>query len=181
MKLLGFDYSEGGEWQHRLNQWDRFSLQGFVLVKQQGSVVGCLCPWSPSHVRSLVVHKASLGFRALGAAMPLLGRPWLSPGKSIAITYLTHFEVSHELNADLKEQVVTEMLRFFFRHHGFRGGKHLVSLSASTDLDVRPSLASLGLLSREVGTVLFHCTSKGNHSEHARRENTPLGFEAAIS
>jgi hypothetical protein len=168
------------ELQRRLNVWDDFGLDSFVIAENsQGRIVGCVAPWSFDRGRRLIVENLPQHLRILGSAMPVLGRPRIANGKSLQVLNLTHLEVDSELRSETRQSVFASMVDHIWQLPEMKD-YHILSLADFEGETLLPALSNY--IVQKTPASLYSVTHKdlpAFRDETYLRSRAPA-FEIAI-
>ena len=115
-KSLGTDYTESGngELERRLHDWTDFTISSFLLVRQNEKIIACMAPWSNGGSRRLVVEKAPLSLRIIGALLPLCGQRAIKTNDELKVLYLTSLEVDSGRTQEERANIFGLMIDYIF-------------------------------------------------------------------
>lgn len=108
-QVMGYDYAT--ELPRRLNQWENFSPENFILVKDHDKVIACTALWEPTH-KKIVVENFSWSNRVLFHMLNrsfLAKRPLDMQTGRLNIVYLTHLTISQELTPEMRRDVFRDL------------------------------------------------------------------------
>ena len=171
------------ELQRRLNDWDDFEINDFILVENRhnGELVGCVAPWSPDEGRRLVVDRLPPALKILGRIIKLIGRPPIVEGQSVKTMNLTHLEIRSEVSAQLRCEIFSMMLDHLFRMPMIKDF-HLISLADFKTETLMPALK--GFVVHKTPASLYEVYAGGRaavrHSFPTTEKHAAPAFEIAI-
>ena len=95
----------------RLAEWHGLNLSSFLIHENaSGEIDACVAPWSPAPAKRIIVEEMPPSIRAFRAAMGLFGRRVPGPGEELEISYLTHFQISRDLDAQARGAIFEELV-----------------------------------------------------------------------
>lgn len=119
-RAFGFSYDgEQNELSRRLNSWDNFTLEQFILVKNQHKqIIACVAPHNPSPHKSILVKSISWKIRVLLKPISLI-KPMPKAGMELNIAYLTHLEIANDLEKGVRTKVFNNLLAWTWQQGVF--------------------------------------------------------------
>lgn len=184
-KQLGTGYTETGEGEleRRLATWNGFGMDSFLLVRKAGELVACCAPWSNGDTRRIVIKKAPVPLRILGAVMPLFGARSIRVANELKTLYLTSLEINTAFAQEERVALLGLMVDFLFLGEQFKG-YNLVSIFNDKTCDFTSGVKGKGYLYTTQDAALYQVLS-GDEVKAKRflttAENEIVGFELAVS
>lgn len=133
---MGLD--DGNELERRLQSWDSFKLEDFLLVslgknlnrngdkhssgfsEESGEPIAVLCPYSSNSSRKLVIKKIPFFLKTVSTIMSWFGRPKVFESGNIEVLYVTHFVLGPIKDSGRKIELVIQILGFIVASKKFR-------------------------------------------------------------
>ena len=180
-KFLGQFFNQGckhDEWDHREKYWPNFKAQNFLILKKEGKIVGTCLPWATKNSRRFIVQKLCPRFKLLNLILKIFGHRPLVIDDEFSILYLTHLEMSNELNIHEKEAFLIEILNKLKNDNVFKN-YHLVSLFAQSGHCLSEIFKRRKLFHIKVPGTLYRV----DHRSHLKpfELNAPISIELAVS
>ncbi|MGZ3772810.1 MAG: hypothetical protein ACXVCY_07825 [Pseudobdellovibrionaceae bacterium] len=171
-KLFGSFFDEASEddcWNYRTKNWPGFAIENFLLQKNStGEIVACTLPWDPGFAKRMTVTQApfilSWSFRIL----KFLGLPMPVVGESLRTLYLTHLNISPEVDPI---QSLSSFLQFARRQNS---AYHMISFADDRKLSNRIQ----GYVMQKIPVLLYTITLRGESSLVKNGET--VGFEMGL-
>ena len=184
-KQTGTNYtlSDSGELERRLQQWNNFAVSSFIIVRQNGRIVACLAPWSNGNSRRIVVEKAPLPLKILGALLPLCGRRAIKENHELKTLYLTCLEIDSGKSQQQRAEIFGFMLDFLFagkRWHGY----NLVSFLDGFQCPLARGIEKKGYMYSTQKAALYQVLSPAEVREErflTVKDGEIVGFELATA
>lgn len=169
------------EWERRKYSWDNFSINNFILIYDRSNqIVGSYLPWSPKKAKRIIVDKISRKYHYLNYLLNLLGKPTITSGQPINTLYLTHFEISNDLEKDDLAEVNHELLRSIYKFR-LHTGHHSITFCDAYDSSLKKCLKNY-LVEKIPSTVyqILHVSKQNDLLFHPNANLESPRFEAAI-
>lgn len=110
-KIFGYSFSES-EWNHRQNHWKGWSLSSFIIIRNQGQIIACCLPWSPTPVKRMQVQYLNSWLKIILRVGRSLKLNLPREQQPIETLYLTHLTFADSLAKVEQQQVVQKFINF---------------------------------------------------------------------
>ena len=187
-KLLGDfiskEEAEGDDdFSFRLKNWPDFSLSNFIIIKdKEGSIKGCVCPWTPQSCKKFILSNLSLKLKMISSLMPLLGKLPIKDNSCLETLYLTHFEIDSDLEKNSQSQI-TQLLFTEIDKLKLRSQYHILTLLSLPNDETLNILKNMGyFIEVSKGKVfqVIHKHFENNKGHKISTKNQNLGLELAL-
>ncbi|MDP2311611.1 MAG: hypothetical protein Q8P41_01800 [Pseudomonadota bacterium] len=176
-RVLGEDFT-GDLLDRRLADWPGFALTDFLLVREEGRLVGCCAPWDTGAVKRTRVlgYHGQMAWvkRGFDLGAFLIRYPPLPPaGECFRFAFLTHLEVVDDRPDVLRDLVLAAYARLYDRRLHF--------LSALVPRGSPLAGAFRGLTVQRTAMTLYTVALRGSPLAERSFATTRPGFEMALS
>ncbi len=173
--FLGYPFAES-EWRRRREQWPGFGAEKFlVIVDARGEPLACTLPWSPSHVKKMMVSRAGLLSKLLFSAAGSLGLKVPRVGEPIGTLYLSHLSFRPGIEANLVPRLVAAFLHEI-HDSGMARRYQMVSYADPASWHGHPALRRF--ISQVTPVRLFLVSTRPEHPRP--HQPGPIGFEMGL-
>jgi hypothetical protein len=184
-KTLGQNFTgQGdGELERRLERWNNFSINSFLLVCQDDTIVACMAPWSNGSSRRIVVRKAPTALRFIGTILPFLGQRAIKEGHELKVLYLTSFEIDSAKTEAERTRLLGLMIDFLFLS-GMCKAFNLVTYLENCNSPFTAALDGKGYIATRKKAAIYQVLSAAEFQEQRFlqvNENELVGFELATA
>jgi hypothetical protein len=116
-RYFGHDWSR--ELDHRLNLWNKFSLEDhIVVINAEGKMIAATSVWNPGKNKQIIVPKIPILYKVIGKTAALLPGLTLKPlpvaGEPIDILYINQISFSPGLSTDEKSKILRGIIELVF-------------------------------------------------------------------
>jgi hypothetical protein len=172
---------------YRFRHWELLSQDDFLAVfDHTGRIIATTAPWSPHHAKTMTIERMPLSLKAIrriGNSFRRGLRPLPREGETVDTLYLTHLEISADLDpADRKRAFRTLLDAIFDKYLKTPGSRwHMIGFADFCDWPVTSRFD--GYLYFREGATLYSVeppSAKETWAPNNGRRNVAPNFEMAL-